>query len=179
MSLSPIRIKELLARASDTGATNAARGRAYEDLFCCLLEGIPGVGPLMRDRLNTFGTEEVDVVVPNLRHPEGLIRLPEVFLVECKNWSQPVGSAEVAYFTTRLTDRGCDFGVLVAANGVTGDPADRSAAHWHGATALRQRIRIVVITTQDLLGLTTDQEFVDLLHRRFLRLYASGTFDLC
>ena len=50
-------------------------------------------------------------------------------IIECKNWSNPVGSMEVSWFITKIRDRGLDFGVLVAANGVTGDARDKTAAH--------------------------------------------------
>lgn len=180
MNKYPDAVHAILAIAQDNSLSTYARGKAFEDLACRLLEDLRGIEPPpMRNRLNKFGTEEIDLAVFNLRHPGGLRQLPEVFLVECKNWSSPTGSAEVSYFASRLRNRGCDLGILVSANGITGDPTTRTDAYFEGAIALSQGIRILVITADDIAKLTSDDDLISLLHRRFLCLYATGTFDLC
>ncbi|MBF6150205.1 restriction endonuclease [Nocardia nova] len=99
-------------------------------------------------------------------------------MVECKNWSVPVDSATVNTFATKIRHRGCALGVLVAANGVTGDPHEKTAAYQSAASALQENTRILLVTTDDLMALTSSKDVVVLLHKRLLDLIAAGTFTL-
>ena len=97
-----------------------------------------------RNVLNAFGTEELDIAVIHTAAQDGLAFLPTVLLIECKNWSSPVDSVSVSYFASRVKNRGCEVGILVAAAGLTGDAAGPTAGHFEGAVALaRDGIRIL------------------------------------
>lgn len=156
--------------AADTAATNAEKGRALEEYICTLFATIPGIDIVERNALNAFHTEELDIALWNDGHHSGLR-----FLVECKNWSAPVGSNEVSYFAARLHQRGCDHGFLIAANGVTGTPEDLTAAHFQLATALASGIRIVVLTRQELEAVASASELCILVKRKLCQLVVSGT----
>jgi restriction endonuclease Mrr len=125
--------------------------------------------------LNAFATEEIDLAVGNAGHRSGLAAFSDVILVECKNWSNAVGSQEVTYFVSRLRQRGCTCGILIAMNGVTGDAADLTAAKFEIATALKEKIRVIVLKRQELEALRTQADFVNLLKRKTLELIAAGT----
>jgi Restriction endonuclease len=116
-----------------------------------------------RNVLNAFNTEEIDVALWNARHARGFYFLPHLLLVECKNWNNPCGSQEVSYFVNRLRHRGCDHGVLFAANGITGKAEDLTRAHFEIATALAAGIRVVVLTPAEISHLTDTAELVDLM----------------
>ncbi|GAA2374616.1 hypothetical protein GCM10010170_077820 [Dactylosporangium salmoneum] len=133
---------------------------------------------MQRNTLNYYGTEEVDITVANEKADGGLRMLPEIFLVECKNWSHPVDSTTLGYFVNVVVDRGCSLGILAAANGITGHQEHRSRAHAIGAAALVRGIRILVITASDLRGLQNPGDLVKLLHHRNLALTAHGTIHL-
>src|SRR5262249_51249794 len=90
-------IKKLL-KAADQAKTQAAKGRAFEDLACYLFESIPGISISHRNALNVFESEEIDVAFWNEQHPKGLKSLDATLLIECKNWSTTVGSPEVHEF---------------------------------------------------------------------------------
>lgn len=45
----------------DNPPSNAAKGKAFEDLACYLLSGVPGIKITARNQLNTFATEEIDI----------------------------------------------------------------------------------------------------------------------
>lgn len=79
----------------------------------------------------------------------------------------------------KIRHRGCTLGVLVAANGVTGDPHERTAAFQSAALALVEHTRILVLTTDDLWAFTSATDVVSVLHRRLLDLVAAGTFTIC
>jgi hypothetical protein len=68
----------------DNPPAAAAKGNAFEDLACYLLNGIPGIKITARNKMNTFATEEIDVACMNENDPSGLGGLVDFFLVECK-----------------------------------------------------------------------------------------------
>jgi hypothetical protein len=74
------------------------RAKLFEDLTCYVFDKIPDIAISQRNVLNTVESEEIDVVFWNEHHSRGLKSLEAYLLVECKNWSSAVGSAEV---TTR------------------------------------------------------------------------------
>src|SRR5688500_17847246 len=127
--ISTRRVRRYLT-VGQNGIDTTSRGRALEDLICYVFGALPGVEIVERNALNNFATEEVDVAVWNNRHSAGLHFMPNVFLIECKNWSRAVGSQEVAYFASRLRHRGCDHGVLIAAHGITGVPEELTGARY-------------------------------------------------
>ena len=137
--------------AGRNGQNTAEQGRALEDLICYVMGLIPGVAITHRNELNAFDTEEIDVAIWNDGAADGLFFLPNIILVECKNWSNRVGSGEVNWFDAKLRNRGLTFGILVTTLGVTGQAADLTAAHAIVAAALREGRRLVVITTDELL----------------------------
>src|SRR5689334_15713932 len=107
----PVVIQGLLAIV-DNPPHNAAKGKAFEDLACYLLEGIPGIAIIARNAMNTFATEEIDVACKNENDPKGLGALADFILVECKGWSDPVTSEQVSWFLTKIRHRGVRFGIL-------------------------------------------------------------------
>ena len=162
-------------RCCDGAATTHAKGKALEDLIVAIFQRIPGVEQVQRNVLNAFATEEIDLAVGNAGHRNGLAAFPDVLLVECKNWSSAVGTQEVTYFVSRLRQRGCACGILIAMNGVTGDAKDRTDATFEIATALKDKIRVIVLKRDELELLRSPSDFVDLLKRKTLELIAVGT----
>lgn len=162
-------------RCCDSATTANTKGQALEDLITAMFKRVPGVEQVQRNVLNSFATEEIDMAVGNAGHRNGLAAFPDVILVECKNWSNAVGSQEVAYFVSRLRQRGCICGILIAMNGVTGNAEELTAAKFEIATALKEKIRVIVLKRQELEVLRTPADFVDLLKRKTLELIAAGT----
>ncbi|MCI0461055.1 MAG: restriction endonuclease [Gemmataceae bacterium] len=171
---SQAKIKQFL-KAADTATTNPVKGKAFEDLICYLFEKIPGVILPQRDVRNTFASEEIDVAFYNEQDPKGLKAFNPFLLIECKNWSATVGSAEVGSFISKIRNRGLDFGILVAAQGITGSAADGKQAHHQATLALKDKIQIVVLTRLDLQALKTTEELVTLIKTKVCQLIASGT----
>lgn len=170
-------LKAHLERANDPANPTYIRGRAFEDVLEHVFMSVPGCD-VRRNSLNRFASEEVDLSVMNFKDEGGLRALPEIFIVECKNWSSAVDAATVNGFASKIRHRGCSLGVLVAANGVTGDPHERTAAYQSAALALVEHTRILLLTTTDLGALASSNDVVTILHRRLLDLIAAGTFTL-
>lgn len=158
-------VQEQFLRA-DQAATTTEQGRLLEDLVCLLFETVPGISITVRNTMNVFETEEVDIAFWNQRRRRQFDFLPHIILVECKNWSRPVGSQEVAYFITQLRDSGEKFGVLVAAKGVTGSSQDLTAARFHIASALKEGIRVVVIDREEIEQLTHSDQLIELIQTK-------------
>ena len=172
--ISQQRVQQFLT-TGDNSLTTAEKGRALEDLICYLFEKIPGINVTKRNTLNQFQSEEIDVAFWNRPNPKGLYFLQNIILVECKNWSQPLGSAEVSWFDTKLRRRAQPFGILVAANGITGNAADKTAAHDVIGAALAEGRQFVVITRQEIEDLTLSSQLVDLIQAKLCELAVSGT----
>lgn len=161
-------------RQANGSATPAAKGRALEEFICAVFENVPGIEIIERNALNAFDTEELDVVLWNAQPRAGLHFLPSLVLIECKNWSAPVGSQEINYFAARLRQRSCDHGILLAANGITGVAADLTAAQFQLATALANGVRILVFTLDEIRGLRTSQELCGRVKRKLCQLVVTG-----
>lgn len=171
---STLKISGFLRRADE--ATNSfEKGKALEDLVCYLFGKVPGIEITLRNQMNSFSTEEIDIGLWNAAPPKGFYFFPHVFLLECKNWNQPVGSSEVSYFAGRLRHRACQCGILIAANGITGVASDLTAAHYEVAMALSQGTRILILTRNEIEKLTDTVELVHLIKRKVLELTVAGS----
>jgi hypothetical protein len=173
--LSKMKIRAF-ARIANDGHSPQVRGKALEDLVCYLFESIPGVEYTLRNTVDFSNSGEIDVVVANTKVTrQGLHFLPPVILAECKNWAGAVGSQEIRVLADRMKERACDVAVLIATNGVTGDPHDLTSANNQIARALENRYHILVISMVELQGIKNTEDLVNLLKMKFLRLKAYRT----
>jgi len=119
----------LLRCVDATDKVAAAKGIALEDLASYLFLLIPGWVP-SRNVMDEEWAFETDIVVSNLSRASNLSAelLGRHFLVECKNWNDPVGVKDVGYFLYRMRLTHAKFGVILAKNGVTGIETDERAA---------------------------------------------------
>lgn len=158
--------------AGDVAATAHARGEILEDLLVYLMRRIPGVRFQERDVLVANGSEEIDLVFWNDRAPSGLPFMPWLLIFECKNWASPVGSAAVGFFRMKAEERHLEAAILVAANGVTGDVAERSAACNIIDTAFvsAARLQLIVITRAEIEALASTEQFVRLLQNKISKI---------
>ncbi len=170
------KVTAALAVCDSATASDNARGAALETLAESLFGSVPGIDFTSRNSKDAFATQEIDVAVWNDGHGDGLAGFPPVFLVECKSWSSPVGSMEVAWFDTKLRLKGCSFGVLLALNGITGQPHSLTAAHSIVAAALREERNLVVLTRADLLTVSKPADLVNLIKKRTVQNRVSRPF---
>ncbi|SFL41319.1 restriction endonuclease [Pseudomonas sp. NFACC46-3] len=150
--------------AGDAGNT-AEKGAALEEVVAETLCQLEGVGVIKRNILDNAGSLEIDILLYNHRLRDGLPFLPTHLIIECKNWQAPVNSATLTVFTGKLRKFRVDFGILVAANGITGDAQDRTAAHAHLRSVYdRDGLAVIVITRAEIEALR-DTEDLGLLMR--------------
>ncbi len=167
---SKARISRLLSD-SDGAPTADQKGDILEQLTRYIFEKVPGVSFYAKNILDGNRAQELDVVFWNLQKQSDICFLDAVIIVECKNTTHPVSSAQVGWFVRKLQDRGATHGVLVALDGITGNNDEGTSAHSEVLSALvRDKIRILVITREELLNLGTTDDLVDLLKEKILQL---------
>lgn len=167
--LDPQVVKQMMD-ASDNASHAQAKGELFEQLLKYVFESVPGT--LVRhNSASFFGSEQIDLAVANRG---GFPGLPDKFLVECKNYSDPVDSKAVGYFLYICVSRSAELAVIVASNGLTGDSDELTHAHSLAMTAQVLKCRLVVLTRDDLLGLADEQALVDLLEERHLAAFSTG-----
>jgi hypothetical protein len=162
----------------DAATTSFARGKALENLIVYLFGLIPGIILTAQNKMNAFHAQEIDVAFWNDGHEDGLRWFDFILLVECKNWRDRVGYSELAVFKDKLSSRGRSMGILVAANGITGDPIERSRAYSVLERALSDHQEILVVTRDEIESLTDTTELVYLLKQKRAQLAVSGTIFL-
>lgn len=172
-TIDPSQVAAFFARG-DAASTTKEKGDALEELICYVFSTVPGISITRRNQRNVFDTEEIDVAFFNEQVPNGLPFLPWIFLVECKNWSKPVGSEHINWFDTKMRNRGVGFGILVAANGITGNPAMLTDGHLTVARALQDGRKLIVITRDELLRFTDSSQLVHMIKEKLCDLVVSG-----
>lgn len=153
--------------AGDVGNT-AEKGAALEEVVTETLCQLEGVGLIKRNVLDNAGSLEIDILLYNHRQRDGLPFLPNHLVIECKNWQAPVNSATLSVFTGKLRKFRVDFGILVAASGITGDPHDRTAAHAHLRSVYdRDGLAVIVITRTEIEALRDTDDLGTLIREKY------------
>jgi ActR/RegA family two-component response regulator len=104
--------------AAVSSATDPNRkGKLLEDLMVLILKTIAGFQHASPRRKNDI--EEIDLLVRNESSDPFWSKEGLYLLVECKNWSKPVGAPELREFAYKLKHRydRCRLGLLVAPGG--------------------------------------------------------------
>src|SRR3990172_7606815 len=164
------KIQKLL-HESDTAPTADTKGDKLEELTRYLFEKIPGVSFYGKNILDANRAHELDIVFWNPSNQSEIGFLDLVLIVECKNTGNPVSSAALGWFVRKLQDRGANYGILVALNGITGEANGVSNAHSEVLSALvRDRIRILVITRSEIINLGDTNDLIELLRKKIMTL---------
>lgn len=96
-------------------------GKKLEYLTSYLFLHIPGCTPA-KNLLDEKKAMETDLVIRNLTLQSNLVAetFGRHFAIECKNWTNRVGSSQVGYFLHRLSLMHFSFGIMLTQNGITG-----------------------------------------------------------
>lgn len=176
MGIESAKIVEFLERGT-IAATHDARGKVFEQLACYLFEQVPGCFA-EQNQTNPLGAGQVDVLVGNNGDPSGLPHLPPAFVVECKDWSEPMDSVALGYFCFLLESRKIELGIVLSSLGLTGSQSGIHAAHSIALSAATMGRRLVLLTRDDLLRLQTTEDFTAMLTRRYTRAALTGALGL-
>ncbi len=126
---------------------NHIKKLTYEYLAIFLVGAVEGLTVIGHDERGA--SEEIDLWIANDSKDSFWVRIGNVFIVECKNWGNPMGVPEVRSLKSIMQDKNIDFSILMSKNGITGD-------NYHDANdiirkAVRENKYIVVLDQADLL----------------------------
>lgn len=158
--------------------SNNEKGAAFEELSAYVFSALDGVEVTHRNA--RLPAEEIDLVLWNAQIEPVLRPWNDVILVECKNWSSPVGAQLLDAFIRKLQRRACTTGIFVAALGVTGGFINGNGNEIGAArilsSALEQGIRVVVLTLDDLRQISSVDDIRNLIKRRYCGLFVHRVF---
>jgi Type I restriction enzyme R protein N terminus (HSDR_N)/Restriction endonuclease len=156
-------VVELIANV-ESAKTNDEKGKALESLAQFLFESVPSLRCKYRN-LETRSSE-IDLVIEYDRS-KGAIPLFEELgrycLVECKNWSKPVGVSPVRDFMGKLDKCKVKLGIILAKNGVTGVDSGADALREIQSRYDRDGAYVLVFSLEDLKVIQDSAEFCDVL----------------
>jgi hypothetical protein len=163
--------------ASSDQLEGRARGDVLEAVIADVFAAIPGVQLVNAAMKNIAQSREIDLAFTVRRSARGLEHFDPELLVECKNWDRPVGSIEVAWFVTKLRRAGVSVGVLVAANGITGDPQVPTAAYAELRDARAEGLTVVVLERAELETMESGEQLAHVLEQKRFMMKVYSRYD--
>jgi predicted RecB family endonuclease len=157
---------EAMLEACLSAKTNDEKKKTLETLGTMLIEMIEGLS-VIETNVNTK-TEEIDILVKNESKDPFWQRLPTPFLVECKNWSKPVGAAEIRNFDGKMKE--IRFRIMIAINGITGK-SERENARGVIRDARKEGRIILVLDKKDLEDIAKEAHPAEKINAKFYELY--------
>jgi hypothetical protein len=162
--------KKIAKRLADGDSANTTleKGAALEDVVSWTFCVLPGLRVLKRDFKDAAGGSEIDFLLYNDPRLSPVPFLSEYPMIECKNWKVPVDSKTVRDFIGKIRMGRLKVGILVAANGVTGDATDQNAAKdiiRHAFDA--DGIKIIVIKRLEIEGFRSLEGFLEFIQQRY------------
>ena len=144
-----------------------AKGLASEYLAMFLINSIDGLEIMAHDSLET--AEEVELLVANESDQRFWQEIGNPFLVECKNWSKPLGAKDIRNLKGVMESKNIRTAILISRNGVTGD--ERHDALLLIREAHANNRFIVVLDQADLLEIANGIHPSEKIRQRFYALY--------
>jgi branched-chain amino acid aminotransferase len=146
--------------------TNDEKKRTLETLGAMLVEMIEGLKVVDMNVITK--TEEIDILVKNESRDPFWQRFSTPFLVECKNWSKPVGASEIRDFDGKKKE--IHFRIMIAINGITGKN-EREDARGVVRDALKEGRIVIVLDKKDLEDIAKGTSPADKIEAKYYELY--------
>ncbi len=160
-----------LLNESDEAPNSHIKGDKLEQLVRYLFEKIPSVKFSEKNILDGPRAHEIDLAFWHPDRSAGLCFLDPLIIVECKNHTDPLSSSQVGWFIRKLQDRGANHGILVSLSGITGSNERQNSAHSEIIAAQsRDRIKVFLITREEILTLGTSDDLVEILTQKYMKL---------
>lgn len=161
-----IAISDLIDKV-ESARTNQDKGRSLEDLATLLFSKIPSLHCKYRN-LNTRSSE-IDLVVEYIGANFNIPLFEELgryLLIECKNWSSPVGVAPVRDFLGKLRKSKTQLGILFAKNGITGEGTGLDALREIQSAYDRDGTFLLVFSLAEVKQIENGADFIALLDQK-------------
>jgi hypothetical protein len=155
--VTPAQMLEAFNHSTANAPSSTARGDALANYVSDIFSQVTGITVYDSKVFSDDRSQELDVILWNEQDgsDSGIDFLPNIILVEAKNWDHPVGAAEVAWFKEKIRQGG-DYsgtgavGILIAPHGVTGQKHDRDFAAAVILRARSENVRILVAAPDEL-----------------------------
>ncbi|MBF0268776.1 MAG: restriction endonuclease [Alphaproteobacteria bacterium] len=156
-----------LIEAVEDAKASKEKGETLEKLAAYLFNATP---PLSC-KFNNLRTRssEIDLVVEYDKTQKMVPLFEEMgryCLVECKNWRKPVGAANVRDFQGKLRKCKVRLGIIFSKNGVTGQDSGVDALREIKAMFDAENAYTLVLSLEDIRGITDGNSFIELLDRK-------------
>jgi CheY-like chemotaxis protein len=161
-------IRELWASACSE-ANSQRKGALLEELLVLLFKSVDGFKHAETRRSSP--DEEIDVFIRNeSTDPFWSAERSPYIIVECKNWSAPIGPDQLVVFRNKIENRGgrCRLGFFVATGGFT------KGFHTQSATFRKGDILIVPLGPQDIEELVNSTDRNEALKKVHARTVMAG-----
>jgi hypothetical protein len=146
------RVFRVFIKKANEAETNHAKKLSYEYLGIFLITAIDGLTVIGHDTRGA--SEEIDLWVANDSNDSFWRSIRSPFIVECKNWGEPVGVQEVRNLSSIMESKNIGFAILMARNGITGDRSHDAVATIRDD--FRKGRYIVVLDQSDLEEIAND-----------------------
>lgn len=153
-----------LIESTERAVGNDEKGKSFEALARFLFDSVPS----LRCKYSNLRTRssEIDLVI-EYDKSKGSIPLFEELgryaLVECKNWSKPVGVGPIRDFMGKLDKCKARLGIIFSKNGVTGVDAGEDALREIQSRFDRDGVFLLVFSLEDLRNIGDGQGFKEAL----------------
>lgn len=148
---------------------NYIKGKLFENVISDLLELVPGLKIVGRN-VNS-GIEEIDLMFQNDSSLRIWKEFDRMIFVECKNWSESVGSNEIRNFEGKLRNFWLHAGIFVAINGFTGRRGESGAIGQNRIRFKQEGFKIILLNGNDLNEILRSQDTSEKVNEKWLNLY--------
>ena len=160
------RIFKVFIEKADNAKTAHEKKLTYEYLAIFLIGSIDGLTIIGHDERGV--SEEIDVWVANESSHIFWQKMPTAFIVECKNWGNPVGVPELRTLRAIMDDKNISLAILLTKNGITGDKNHDAGDIVRNA--YRDNKYILVLTEADLLEIANGTSPTEKIKKKYFDL---------
>ncbi len=161
------RIFKVFIEKADNAKTSHEKKLTYEYLAMFLIGAINGLTIIGHDEQGA--SEEIDLWVTNESKHVFWQKMPHAFIVECKNWGNPVGVPEVRNLRAIMDDKNIQLAILMTRNGITGDNSNDAVNTIRNA--FRDSKYIIVLTQADLLEIANGVHPTKKIKKKYFDLF--------
>jgi len=160
------RIFKVFIEKANIAQTSHEKKLTYEYLAIFLIGSIDGLTIVGHDERGV--SEEIDLWVANDSEHIFWKKMTHVFIVECKNWGNPVGVPELRTLRAIMDDKNIQLALLLARNGITGDKSHDAGDIIRNA--FRDNRFILVLTEADVLEIANGISPTEKIRKKYLDL---------
>lgn len=150
-------------RATRLAKTSAEKGKSLERLAECFVKLFPNLEVVGRNV--RIEDEELDLVVKNENEKIFWQRLKAPIIIECKNWTKPVGAPQIRDLVQKMREVRTAF--LIAAQGVT----YKKGAYYEIIEARKKGKFILVLDLEDIEDILRGVNPEEIIQEKFYSLW--------